>query len=314
MEQVPQLPAQEFLFPRDCFLDSGPLLTAYEHYLSVVAGLSPATCNQYLHQVRKFLSALPTETNGSVRLSLSSALTFVDPVSGSRRARSGRACAIRSLLRFLNFKGLASPSSVRSILVPSRHPDRTLPVGLTEAEIDRIFREWPEATPAQRRNRVILLLLARLGLRGGEVCNLRLGDIDWVRGEIRIGEGKTRRERRYPMSQEIGDALSSYLLNDRPQTSTKEVFVCHRPPFEPLSKHHYLTRIIRRDLQSLGIRDHGGSHLFRHATATRLVCSGASFKQVSDLLGHQSVGSTFIYAKLDLETLLSVALPWPGGA
>lgn len=300
--------------PNEITLEPEPILKSYDQHLSDVLGLSPGTRRHYCGQVRKFLAALPKESDSGVRLTLTDLVVFVDPVSGEGKSRSLRALAIRSFLRFLNLNDLVGANLSQAILVPVRRRDRALPVGLTEGEIHRIFDELPDTTPTQRRNRVILLLLARLGLRGGEVCHLKLKDIDWYRGEIRIGEGKNRRERKYPMSQEIGEALASYLCQDRPDSSRDEIFVSHLPPFGPLIKYHSLGRIVRRILHSLKIREKGGTHLFRHATATSLVCGGASFKQVSDLLGHKVVGSTFIYAKLDLLTLSRVALPWPGGA
>jgi integrase len=305
--QTPQL-------PEVISLEAEKILPGYENYLSQVLGLAVSTQKKHLKYMRRFLSTLSEEPSGGCTFTLEKAIEFVEFPNGVKSGRSGRATAVRSFLRFLIARGAGHPNLPRAILVPRRHRDKSLPAILSQEEIQRILSTSPRETATQRRNLVIFLLLARLGLRGGEIRELRLEDIDWVRSEIRIGSGKSRRERRYPMSQEIGEAISGYIRNDRPQSESQAVFPGHRPPFGPLLDNAVLSKIVAKCLRDLGIREHGGSHLFRHSAASQLVCQGLSFKEVSDLLGHQFVQTTFIYAKLDLQALSSVALPWPGGA
>jgi integrase len=172
-----------------------------------------------------------------------------------------------------------------------------------------------DGTALGRRNHALLLLLARLGLRAQEALSLRLDDIDWHHGVVVLRAQKTHRERQLPLPAEVGQALLDYLQQGRPATSCREIFLAHRAPYRPLQAASALTSVVKRLLQKAGIERHSsGAHLFRHTAATQMVRGGVSFKEVADVLGHQSLQTTGIYAKLDLASLASVALPWPGGA
>jgi integrase/recombinase XerD len=160
------------------------------------------------------------------------------------------------------------------------------------------------------------LLLARLGVRANEVVRLRLKDVDWRSGKIFIRPGKTHNERVLPLSQEVGDALAEYLTKARPQSESLRLFLNYRPPFLPLAGASAVSKIAKRALLNSGFEQGPliGAHNFRHTVASAMVSKGASFKDVADVLGHQSLETTGIYAKLDLKALAKVALPWRGGA
>jgi site-specific recombinase XerD len=166
------------------------------------------------------------------------------------------------------------------------------------------------------RNYAILLILARLGIRGNEVAQITLDDIDWIEGRLLIRNTKNHCERSLPLPQDVGQALIDYLQNARPKTNHRTVFITFHAPFQPLQTPTAITHIVRRCLVNAGISVAKGyaAHLFRHAAATQMARSGVSFKQVADVLGHHSLQTTAIYAKLDLSALSQVALPWPGGA
>jgi site-specific recombinase XerD len=118
-----------------------------------------------------------------------------------------------------------------------------------------------------------------------------------------------------PMAQDVGDSLVSYLRYSRPATPHRRIFLEHTAPFQPLQTASAITHIVQRLLKKAGIeRQSSGAHLFRHTAASQMVNRGASFKEVADVLGHQSLQTTGIYAKLDLAALSATALPWPGGA
>jgi site-specific recombinase XerD len=126
---------------------------------------------------------------------------------------------------------------------------------------------------------------------------------------------KTHCQRLLPLPQDVGEAILSYLQNGRPQTADREVFLTVLPPYQPLKSHSVISVTVKRLMARAGIkRQSGGAHLLRHSAATQMVNRGASFKEVADVLGHQQLQTTGIYAKLDLAALEQVALPWPGGA
>jgi len=159
------------------------------------------------------------------------------------------------------------------------------------------------------------LLLAHLGLRAGEVIKLRPDDIDWSNGCLLIRAGKTHRERNLPLPADVGHSLVTYLKDERPRSSERSLFLRARPPFGPLQSSVSITLIVQHFLKRAGVwAPRRGAHFLRHTAATRMVCKGTPFKQIADILGHQSLNSTATYAKLDLESLARVAMPWPGGA
>jgi site-specific recombinase XerD len=147
------------------------------------------------------------------------------------------------------------------------------------------------------------------------VTNLQLHDVDWVHGHLLIRAGKTHAERLLPLAQDVGEALLTYLRTGRPATSSRHLFLAHTAPYHPLHTASAMTKIVKRLLAKAGIaRQSSGAHLLRHTVATQLVNRGASFKDVADVLGHHTLQTTGLYAKLDLAALAQVALPWPGGA
>src|SRR5262249_16661233 len=183
------------------------------------------------------------------------------------------------------------------------------------AESDGLLIYCSCQTVSGRRNYAMLLLLSRLGLRAKEVARLQLNDIDWINGSLLVHSSKTHNQRLLPLPQDVGEALLSYLRNGRPQTTDREVFLTTLPPYRPLKNSCLISVHVKRLMARAGInRQRSGAHLLRHTAATQMVNSGATFKDVADVLGHQQLQTTGIYAKLNLAALSEVALPWPGGA
>jgi len=158
----------------------------------------------------------------------------------------------------------------------------------------------------------ILLLLARLCLRAGDVAHLRLRDIDWQEAWIHV-RGKSRHETRLPLSQEVGQAIVDYLRHGRPRTNLESVFIRSRAPLRALDSHSAVTGIVARALQRAGITrpSRGAAHLLRHSVATSMLREGASLQDIGALLRHRSIETTQIYAKVDVTALQSIAQPWP---
>jgi integrase len=158
------------------------------------------------------------------------------------------------------------------------------------------------------------LLLAGLGLRASEVATLELDDVDWVSGKILLRTGKSRRERVLPLPQEIGIALAEYLRHSRPKRQERRIFLTITDP-PRIFQAATVGEVVRRNLVRAGIPlgRLTGAHMLRHTAASCMLNGGASLKEVADVLGHRSLQTTGIYAKLDLDTLAKVALPWIGG-
>jgi site-specific recombinase XerD len=199
-------------------------------------------------------------------------------------------------------------------LTPRQWTHDTIPPRLTAEEVERALALYTGEAPRDLRNRAILTLLARLGVRAHEVVRLCLEDINWHEGRIVIRSGKTRHDRVLPLSHDVGRAVADYLRWGRPTTSSRVIFLHCRAPFRPFADAAAISRIAARALVRTGVTGHTrlGAHMFRHTAASRMVNRGASFKDIADVLGHQSLQTTGIYAKLDLATLAEVALPWIG--
>ncbi len=291
-------------------------LTSYREYLEQVRGVSVLTRKQYLFFANRFLRFI--SQNDTIDWSELNADRIAEFVRGDVAKRQGQGpgattAAVRSFLRFLEFQGIVSGGLVAAVPTMRCWSQSSLPQQLSEKEILQILSVCSHDTAAGRRNHSILLLLARLGLRAQEVANLKLGDLDWVNGSISIRSSKTHWEREIPLMQDVAEAMLCYLQSGRPLTNHREIFVQHSAPGRPLGS-SAITKIVNRMTAKAGIQSRSrGAHLFRHTVATRMVNSGATFKDVADLLGHQSLKTTAIYAKLDLETLAQIALPWPGG-
>jgi site-specific recombinase XerD len=156
------------------------------------------------------------------------------------------------------------------------------------------------------------MLLARLGLRGGEVAELTLEDIDWDAAAIRV-RGPAQRCDSLPLPADVGTALAAYLRDGRPRCAARNVFVRSRAPVQPLGGSSSVACIVRRALQRAGIdAPFKGAHLLRHSLATHMLGEGASLSEIGQILRHRSVQTTTIHAKVDLAALRALALPWPG--
>lgn len=224
--------------------------------------------------------------------------------------------AVRSILRFLVFSGELAPGLEAAALTPRQWTHASLPQRLTAEEVERALALYAGETPVDLRNRAILMLISRLGLRAHEVANLGLDDLNWHEARVVIRSRKSHHQRALPLSQEVGTAVAHYLCRGRPVTTSRVVFLSIHAPFRPFSDAGAISRIAARALRRAGVSGYArlGAHVFRHTAASHMVNRGVSFKDVADVLGHQSLQTTGIYAKLDLATLSDVALPWIGEA
>jgi site-specific recombinase XerD len=292
-------------------------LHAYDAHLEQVTGAALRTRQTYGHLVRGFLTAcFGTEPPDWSALTAARITTFVSQEAAKRRnaGRKQPAVAIRSFLRFLVFRGDIRPGLEAAAPLPPQWKYAALPPHLTPEDVAQVLAVYHDGTALSLRNRAILLLLARLGLRAQDVVSLCLDDIDWADGRFALRPGKSRQARTLPLPHAVGQAVVAYVQSGRPQSTSREVFLRSRPPFRSLTS-AAVWAIVRQAFTRASIVVPPGiaSHIFRHTVASQMVNHGASFKDVADVLGHQSIETTGIYAKLDLEALAAVALPWAGG-
>lgn len=302
----------------EVFAGVGKWLADFDRYLESVAGNSPNTRSYYLLYARRFLeshfgSAEPIWSN----VIAEHITAFVQAQSQKLHisARRQPVTAMRALLRFLTTQGVVRPGLEGALPTIRQWRHSSLPRHISAAELDSVLASCPADSPDELRNRAIVMLLAHLGLRPSEVMKLRLDDIDWTQGRVFIRAGKTHRERCLPLPHDVGDAIAAYLQHGRRATLHRSVFLQRRPPFGPLQSAKGISVLCKKLLKQANICVHRpGAQVLRHTVATQMVRRGASFKDVADILGHQSLTSTAIYAKLDIESLSQVALPWIGGA
>jgi site-specific recombinase XerD len=289
----------------------------FAEFLHSERGLSRPTLISYLPIVRRFLDerfgreALhlellrPQDLHGFI-------LREVLRISRSHGKRV--ITALRSFLRFLLQRGAIQTDLARTLPGVASWRLSHLPKSLPPEQVEQLLACCDRSTPTGKRDYAILLLLARLGLRGGEVLAMTLEDLDWERGEI-VVRGKGQRLERLPLPEDVGAALACYLCEVRPACATRRVFIRMKAPLQGLAGPVAVCCIVRRALQRAGLNpEFKGAHLLRHSLATNLLHRGASLGEIGQLLRHQQPTTTQIYAKVDIAALRGIALAWPGGA
>lgn len=280
-------------------------------YLLDERGLAPKTISGYARVARRFL-----EERGEPLEELPASLSAAD-VRGfvlreSRRVghlEAGRVvCALRSLLRFLHVRGLIAVPLVTAVPSVARR-NEDLPRGLPAGQARLLLDSCDRSTPGGRRDYAVLLLLARLGLRSGEIATLSLDDVDWRAGELMI-RGKGARLDRLPLPVDVGEAIVEYLRDGRRPGFGRGLFLTAYAPIRGISP-GVASEIVTRACARAGIPP-VRAHRLRHTIATELLSRGAGLIEVGQLLRHKDVFSTTIYAKVDRRALSRLALAWPG--
>jgi len=298
----------------------GRLLHQYEQYLVLERGLAPATVTNYSGFFRGFL----TERfgNGSMdlrALDVPTVTTFVcrhAPTMSHGRTKI-MVTALRSIFQFLLRRGAIEPDLAACVPRIADWRLATLPKYLSPDEVERLLETCDRHTALGRRDHAILLLLARLGLRAGEIVAFELDDIHWRAGEMTVRSSKRLPQERLPLPCEVGEALATYIRRDRPPHATRRVFLCTNAPRRGFTGSSTVSSIVRRALARAGLCPAlKGAHLLRHSLATRMLRNGASLPEIAQVLRHRSVTTTEVYAKVDLAGLRALAQPWPleGGA
>lgn len=287
----------------------------YEHYRTYLVqerGLAAGTVSGYLHVARLFCAACAVD--GALhldRLSAAEVTEFVLAECAPRSVGSAKyvVCGLRSLLRYLYVAGHTEAQLEAAVPKVSGWRLVGVPVSFGRAEVARLLASCDRRTTFGRRDYAALTLLARLGLRAGEVAALELADIDWRAGELMV-RGKGRRKERLPLPVDVGEALAGWLRRGRPCCECATVFTRVRAPHRKLTIGG-VSQIVRAASVRAGLPA-VHAHRLRHSAATEMLRAGAPLGEVGQVLRHASVLSSAIYAKVDRDRLRTLALPWPG--
>ena len=291
--------------------ESGQYLARFQVWLRRYRGIGDRTIQNYHRAMRVLLPHLGDDPD------LYSATLIRNTVrhrleTASRELVRQEASALRLYLRFLVLDGLCRPGLVGAVPTVPRQRFSTLPRHLPREDIEHIIASCDRATSMGMRNRAILLLLARLGLRAGDVANLRLNDIDWDNAVVRVS-GKSRRAAAMPLPQDVGDAVKDYILHVRPVVDSGKVFLRMMPPLHQPLTSGGVSAVAQAAIKRSGVKAEGlpAAHVFRHSVATNLLRDSTPLEVISTLLRHQSTQTTAIYARVDVRMLREVAQPWP---
>jgi site-specific recombinase XerD len=223
--------------------------------------------------------------------------------------------ALRGYLRFLAAANLCPAGLEHAVPLVPQWRLSSLPRYLSPQQVALLIASCADRGARGVRDCAILLLLSRLGLRAGDILEMRLGDIDWSSGTLRV-KGKGRRETRLPLPQDAGDAVLVYLASGRPSVDDDRLFLRLAAPFRPFSSSSTVSHVVDLALKRAGIDDppSRGANLLRHSAATQMLRGGATLQSVGAVLRHKSLETTTHYAKVDLTLLAQIAQPWPGEA
>jgi integrase/recombinase XerD len=290
---------------------------AYEVYLREGRALATATIINYVPFVRDFLKHRFGAASGKLScLSAADVVRFVRhqaPRLHRKRAKL-MTTALRSFLSYARFCGEVEMDLAAAVPVVPNWSMASIPRAIAPEQVRQVLASIDRHSATGRRDYAIVLLLARLGLRSGEVASLQLDDIDWKAGQLSV-HGKSGHRNELPLPADVGGAIAAYLKSGRPPSTSRCVFLRARAPACAFQGGCAIGSIVRHHLQRSDVdAPTFGAHQFRHGLATEMLRRGASLGEIGDLLGHRHPQTTTIYTKVDIQALRKIALPWPGGA
>lgn len=287
-------------------------------YLRSELGLTAKTIAHHLPAIRRFLlEVCPAGAGDLDKIKPDDVIRYVERHAQDWSPKSAKMMcwSVRAFLRYLHHAGLNSQALAGCVPLIREWKLVGLPTYLPAAQVQKVLDGCDRASPIGRRDFAILMLLSKLGLRADEVATLTLDDVDWRAGEMLV-RAKGRQRTRMPMASDVGEAIVAYLRDGRPKSSCRQLFLRSLAPHTGFASASAITWIAKMALERAGINGcaHQGAHIFRHSLATELLRSGATLSEIGHLLRHNSHDTTMIYAKVDIEALRSLSLPWPGGA
>ncbi|MDD5277726.1 MAG: tyrosine-type recombinase/integrase [Methylovulum sp.] len=293
-------------------------LERFTDYLLNICGMSPQTCVNRCQHVSLFLShRFCSEAPVVAQISGVDIEAFFQHMALKWRPASLAVvgASLRSYFRFCALQG--HPVSALSAFIPkiASWSPTTLPKVLSDAQVDAFLKVFDHADPVGMRDYAIARCLLDIGLRGHEVAYLKLDSVDWRNATLTISSSKNKHVQQLPLPVSTGQATAHYLFKGRPLTSSRILFVRHRAPFDQPLSVPAIRNVMNRAFVRCGLRNQFcNTHVLRSTTATRLQKAGASIKEIADLLRHQSLDTAKAYARVDLERLRAVTLPWPGSS
>lgn len=288
-----------------------PALKAFLAWMEQHRGVRPATLQVYGRLVSRLLLAIDEDPR-VWSPQLLRAFVLGQGAKHGRHYTKLLVTAMRMFLRFLAIHGDCKAELVDSIPTVAEWRLSALPRGLPPGDVEILLASCDDSGSVGARDQAILLLLCRLGLRAGEVAELRFGDLDWRSSTLRL-LGKGRRETLLPLPQEIENAILAYLDGGRPPFNDDHVFLRALAPWGPIHR-SAVADIVDRALQRASITGapSKGAHMLLHSAASALLRQGSTLDAIGAVLRHRSVETTALYAKVDLDALLTIAQPWPG--
>ena len=292
--------------------EEDPELSAFAIWLRQYRGIGEPSIRRHLRCIAMMLPALRAGSGAIDGVRVRAAL--IPQIADRSRSMTGCILtALRMYLRFQSLQGLCAPELVESVPSVRRWALAPLPQYVSSDVIEHVIASCNDSTPIGLRDRAMVLLLARMALRAGDIADMRLGDIDWDRATLRVS-GKSKRQEELDLLQEVGDALFDYIVSGRPRVNESKLFLRSIAPHRPLASLGAVCAQVRRILRRAGVDDSlPAARLFRHSLATGMVREGASLEAVNAVLRHRSHQTTAIYAKVDVPMLQDLAQPWAGG-
>ena len=286
----------------------------FQDWLRHHRGLSERTIDRHGRMLMRLLPGLGHDP-GIYDAELVRRVILAEAQRSSRPYIKTMTTALRCYLRFLSAHGVCRPWLDRAVPVIPQWRLSALPRYLPSADVERLIASCDLTKPHGIRDKAILLLLARLGLRAGDILEMRLDDVAWDEGTLRV-RGKGRREVRLPLPQDAGDALLKYLEQGRPLVDDDRMFLRSSAPYRPFAGPCAISDVVRLALKRAGITDppSRGANLLRHSAATGMLRAGASLDAIGTVLRHRSADTTAHYAKVDIAMLRQIAQVWPGDA
>jgi integrase/recombinase XerD len=290
-----------------------PLAEEFLLWLCEHRGIGPITVGHYREELKKLPSWFINAETREVTAARIRALVLERAPRQSGSATRKMMVALRMYLRFLGATGRCTAGLEGAVPSMPQWRLSALPRYLAPDQVERLIASGDTRTLLGARDRAVLLLLARLGLRAGDIAGLRLKDIDWRAGRLKVC-GKAHRETWLPLPQDAGEAILEY-LKKRPAVAIDQVFLCVQAPYRSMQSSAVVSSIVDHALSSAGIQDppSRGATLLRHSAATSMLRGGATLDAVSAMLRHRSLDMTVHYAKVDLPMLERIAQPWPEG-